>query len=249
MTTVTRVQLSTWTNKCRGNSIGFLLRNMDAISLSLGGIHTGPKLHSVLRGQITTQPKVMKLLSWHIQCSLTSEWAAGGSLVQHEKPPLQLHQVGAGNPPRDALGRLWHPRTRGKPAERHPDGYLHDAEDFWTVSIWHNLTYLVLDVLRQQELETYALTDLVPAIGGYLGLFIGFSCLGFFDFLCQFFGIIYNECTKWYQQLYRPCNPKWNWGANLCRIYDFILNVNLSEFEFRSCTKEEDSKVLWKDWL
>ena len=108
---------------------------------------------------------------------------------------------------------------------------------------------LVLDVLRQQELETYALTDLVPAIGGYLGLFIGFSCLGFFDFLCQFFGIIYNECTQWYQQLYRPCNPKWNWGANLCRIYDFILNVNLSEFEFRFCTKEEDSKVLWKDWL
>ena len=140
MTTVTRVQLSTWTNKCRGNSIGFLLRNMDAVSLSLGGIHTGPKLHSVLRGQITTQPKVMKLLSWHIQCSLNSEWAAGGSLVQHEKPPLQLHQVGAGNPPRDALGRLWHPRTRGKPAERHPDGYLHDAEDFWTVSIWHSLT-------------------------------------------------------------------------------------------------------------
>ena len=143
MTTVTRVQLSTWTNKCRGNSIGFLLRNMDAISLSLGGIHTGPKLHSVLRGQITTQPKVMKLLSWHIQCSLNSEWAAGGSLVQHEKPPLQLHQVGAGNPPRDALGRLWHPRTRGKPAERHPDGYLHDAEDFWTVSSNHKCWYTI----------------------------------------------------------------------------------------------------------
>ena len=50
---------------------------------------------------------------------------------------------------------------------------------------------LVLDVLRQQELETYALTDLVPAIGGYLGLFIGFSCLGFFDFVRNTIGTIY----------------------------------------------------------
>ena len=61
--------------------------------------------------------------------------------------------------------------------------------------LWYDF---VLDLLRQQELETYQLTDLVPAIGGYLGLFIGFSCIGFFDLLCNIFGIVCNEFNKWY---------------------------------------------------
>ena len=52
--------------------------------------------------------------------------------------------------------------------------------------------------IRTVHDEVYILDDigLLGSLGGSLGLFIGFSCLGFFDFLCQFFGIIYNECTK-----------------------------------------------------
>ena len=40
-------------------------------------------------------------------------------------------------------------------------------------------------------MESYDLGDMVPAIGGYLGLFIGFSCLGFFDFVRQSVGTFY----------------------------------------------------------
>ena len=39
------------------------------------------------------------------------------------------------------------------------------------------------------------LTDIVAAIGGYLGLFIGLSCLSLYDLLCQFVGTIYVTMT------------------------------------------------------
>ena len=45
-------------------------------------------------------------------------------------------------------------------------------------------------------MESYDLADMVAAIGGYLGLFIGLSCLSFYDLLCQFVGTIYDATKK-----------------------------------------------------
>ena len=64
-------------------------------------------------------------------------------------------------------------------------------------------------ILRQQELVSYGLTDMVANIGGYLGLFsfffliclftggylglfIGLSCFAFIDNLCQFAARLFN---------------------------------------------------------
>ena len=47
-------------------------------------------------------------------------------------------------------------------------------------------------------MESYELTDMVAAIGGYLGLFIGLSCLSFYDLVCQFVGAIYAAMKKKY---------------------------------------------------
>ena len=51
---------------------------------------------------------------------------------------------------------------------------------------------------EQEELESYVLTDIVAAIGGYLGIFIGVSCLSFYDFLCQFVATIHATMKKNY---------------------------------------------------
>ena len=45
--------------------------------------------------------------------------------------------------------------------------------------------YQISFLLRQQELVSFGFTDMVANIGGYLGLFIGLSCLAFIDYLCQ----------------------------------------------------------------
>ena len=191
--TVTQVHNSTWMNKCLGDSMNFLLMNMGVISRSLGEIDMlrwfRPEAHSVQGCWITMQHKVRSFsVIFQLKSPLQSEWAVGEGGIRYPKPPLQPHQTRTGNPPRDAMGRWCHSESGRKPSERHSDGSL------WCRGIlncklrWLNL---IIGLFRQQELESYDLGDMVPAIGGYLGLFIGFSCLGFFDFVCQSVGTMY----------------------------------------------------------
>ena len=62
----------------------------------------------------------------------------------------------------------------------------------------HQYDFFITVPCRQQELESYELTDMVAATGGYLGLFIGLSCLSLYDLLCQFAGTLHAAMKKNY---------------------------------------------------
>ena len=86
----------------------------------------------------TSQGNYITLFIDSTQIHPISEWAVRDGSVQNPQPSLQLHQAGTRTPPSDGLGRLWQSGPKRRPPRRHPDGHLHDAKDFWTVSIKMN---------------------------------------------------------------------------------------------------------------